>query len=312
MNDFLKQFWNNVRLLPLLVLVAGLAFIVRVGEATMEVKSLTGAAFAATETTDTKTKEAEATDTVKADSKTEAKDAPKDAPKDETKADSKSEGAKTDTADAKKEDAPQKLEDVKSKTEWKDAGDTDIEYSEVRDDLYKDLLARRQELDAREKELQKREALVTATRDEIKSKVQELTSLKTEIQSLLKKQTDEEQANVTRLVRIYEGMKPKDAARIFNALDMDVLIAVVSKMSEKKSALILAAMEAEKARSLTMMLSEQKKLPDLKMEPVDSAEDSPPPLPSLGQERDQTGAVDGAIGAEPPPAPAPAPAAPPA
>lgn len=301
MNDFLKQFWNNVRLLPLLVLVAGLAFVVRVGEATMEVKSLTGAAFAASEAPDAKTKEAEATDAAKAD------------PKKEAVAEEKTD-AKAAAIDPAKEATPKKLEDVKSKTEWKDAGDTDIEYSEVRDDLYKDLLARRKELDAREKELQKREALVTATRDEIKSKVRELTSLKTEIQSLLKNQTDEEQANVTRLVRIYEGMKPKDAARIFNALDMDVLIAVVSKMSEKKSALILAAMDAEKARALTMMLSEQKKLPDLKMEPVDSAEDSPPLLPSLGQERDQTGAVDGAIGAEPPPAPAsaPAPEAPPA
>ena len=56
-----------------------------------------------------------------------------------------------------------------------------------------------------------------------------------EIQDLLKQQSEEEKARIASLVKIYEGMKPKDAARIFNTLDTDILLDVVGKMSERKS-----------------------------------------------------------------------------
>ena len=62
---------------------------------------------------------------------------------------------------------------------------------------------------------------------------------------------------------IYSGMKPKDAARIFNTLDMDILIAVISKMPEAKSGAIIATMDADPARALTTMLAEQKNLPSV-------------------------------------------------
>ena len=208
----------------------------------------------------------------------------------------KSEKVKAETKDSK--DTPEKPKDPKdpkaTDSKWKDASDADLDYSEVRQDVYKDLLERRKQLDEREKNLKAREAIVTATQKEINEKVKELTSLRTELQGFMKKQTDEEEANTTKLVKIYEGMKPKDAARIFNELDMDVLIAVVSKMSERKTAPVIAAMNPEKARTLTLMLSEQKKLPDLTMK--ESSEDSAQadqasssdPLQSLGQERDQS------------------------
>ena len=58
-------------------------------------------------------------------------------------------------------------------------------------------------------------------------------------------------------------MKAKDAARIFNTLSIDVLLEVLSGMSERKTAPILASMETERARQVTILLSEQKKLPSL-------------------------------------------------
>jgi flagellar motility protein MotE (MotC chaperone) len=278
MNEFLKSCWEKLRLLPLLIVVASLAFLVRVGEATLEVRSLSGAAFAE----ETKKPEDGAQKTEEGNKKAE---------------DAKTiEAVKAETKDSK--DMPEKPKDPKdpkaTDSKWKDASDADLDYSEVRQDVYKDLLARRKQLDEREKNLKAREAIVTATQKEINEKVKELTSLRTELQGFMKKQTDEEEANTTKLVKIYEGMKPKDAARIFNELDMDVLIDVVSKMSERKTAPVIAAMNPEKARTLTLMLSEQKKLPDLTMK--ESSEDSAQadqasssdPLQSLGQERDQS------------------------
>jgi flagellar motility protein MotE (MotC chaperone) len=57
-------------------------------------------------------------------------------------------------------------------------------------------------------------------------------------------------------------MKPADAARIFDTLDMDVLIEVMGQMKEAKSAPVLAAMSSERAKAVTVLLAQQKKLPD--------------------------------------------------
>jgi len=56
-------------------------------------------------------------------------------------------------------------------------------------------------------------------------------------------------------------MKPKDASAIFDNLDMDILLQVVSRMSERKTAPIMAAMNIQKAQELTTLLAEQKQLP---------------------------------------------------
>lgn len=144
--------------------------------------------------------------------------------------------------------------------EWRDADDTEFEYSEVRMELFKDLSKRRKVLEDKERALSVREALLKAAEQEINQKYEELLSIRSEIKDLLAQQSEEEQKRIASLVKIYEGMKPKDAARIFNTLDRDVLIQVVSKMSERKSAPIIASMDPDRARTLTIMLMEQRSL----------------------------------------------------
>ncbi len=149
------------------------------------------------------------------------------------------------------------------KADWKDSSDSDIDYSPVQMQLFEDLSKRRAELDARDKDLRTREALLQAAEKNLEQKYKELSDLRSEVQDLLKQQNEEETARIASLVKIYEGMKAKDAARIFDTLDMDVLLEVMGKMSERKSAPILAAMNPERARSVTIMLAEQKALPTL-------------------------------------------------
>ncbi|MCB1591080.1 MAG: MotE family protein [Alphaproteobacteria bacterium] len=147
--------------------------------------------------------------------------------------------------------------------EWKDAGDAEIGLSDARKEVVEDMAARRAKLDGMEKDLRAREALLKAAERELDRKYKELTRLKTEIEGLLEKQSEEEQNRVKSLVKVYEGMKPKDAARIFDTLDIDILIEVVSNMSERKLSPILAAMNPERARTVTIMLAQQKQLPSL-------------------------------------------------
>jgi len=130
-------------------------------------------------------------------------------------------------------------------------------------DTLQALSKRRDELDARARKVAEQEALLKAVEGEVDRKVGELNKIRGELVALLGQQKTAQDERTKSLVKIYESMKPKEAARIFDTLDMDVLISVLTKMSEKKSAPILAAMDPEKARRVTIRLSEEKKLPDL-------------------------------------------------
>lgn len=156
----------------------------------------------------------------------------------------------------------------KAEEEWKGSDDLDDEYSDVKMEMFSDLAKRRKDLETKEKELLMREALLKAAQTELEQKYTELTTIKTDIEDLLKQQTQQEDKRIASLVKIYEGMKAKDAARIFDSLEMDVLLQVMTKMSERKSAPILAAMDPEKARNVTILLAEQNKLPDLPALPL--------------------------------------------
>lgn len=130
-------------------------------------------------------------------------------------------------------------------------------------DLLQDLSDRRHQLEERSQRLDTRERLLMATEKRIDKKIERLKGLEASIQELLRVHSEEEEAQLESLVRVYEAMKPKDAARIFNKLDLDILIDVVARMKERKIAPVLAAMDAETAKALTMEMATRKELPEL-------------------------------------------------
>ena len=130
-------------------------------------------------------------------------------------------------------------------------------------EVFQRLTERREELDRRTRELDQREALLSAAQQRIDQKVTELTELRTNIEGLLRQVDEKQTAQLESLVKIYETMKPKDAARIFEALEMPVLLDVVERMREGKSAPVLAAMDPLKAKEVTASLIERRALPTL-------------------------------------------------
>ncbi|MBU6234466.1 MAG: flagellar protein FlbB [Alphaproteobacteria bacterium] len=247
MNELLSRF----RLLPLLVLVASLAFAVRVGETYTGVKTLAASAIAE-EAVAEKAKPEEAA----ADKKTDDKKAD----------DKKAEDAKPAEGGQAKEEASAKpkvtVPDGALPEVWADPAKENMADSPEQMQLMEDLGKRREQLNAREKALDTREAMMAAAEKQIDDKLQELSELKKQIEQLLGQQDVEENNRIASLVKIYEGMKPKDAANIFNQMEMGVLLKVVSKMSERKVAPIIAAMDTTKANDLTVQLTEMKKLPE--------------------------------------------------
>ena len=237
----------RLKILPLLVVVAALSFGVRFTEFVTGVSNAPGSANAQQE------------DVMPAQSEGN-KDVIKDAMMAETEA-SKAMESPNEIGGATQADATDlpNMEDSEE-IKWRDSEETEFESSEIKIEMFKDLQDRRKELESQERELSVREALLKTAEQEIDQKYQELVSLKAEIEDLLVQQSEEEAKRTASLVKIYEGMKPKDAARIFNTLDLDILLNVVSRMSERKSAPIIASMDSGRARTLTQMLMDQKTL----------------------------------------------------
>ena len=128
-------------------------------------------------------------------------------------------------------------------------------------DLLQKLAARREVLDARERELESRLGFLRAAETRIDKKVEELKGLQATITRLLKAYDDQQKAKVDSLVKIYETMKPKEAARIFEQLDMDTLLLVAERMGERKLAPIMSKMNPDKAREVTVELARARELP---------------------------------------------------
>jgi flagellar motility protein MotE (MotC chaperone) len=117
------------------------------------------------------------------------------------------------------------------------------------------LRQRRQELDARELGVAARESLLAAAEQKLNARVEELTALQKKLEALEAARTQREELGWQGLVKVYEVMKPRDAAVIFNDLAMPVLLPVLDRMKDAKAALILAAMTPDKAREVTAALA---------------------------------------------------------
>jgi flagellar motility protein MotE (MotC chaperone) len=124
------------------------------------------------------------------------------------------------------------------------------------------LAARRTALEKREKDMNDREALIKAAELRVEQKIGELNGLRADIEKLLKRQNAEQEAQLGNLVKIYETMKPKDAARIFDDMEMAVLLEVLERMKAQKTAPILAAMSSRKANDVTRQLAQRRSLPE--------------------------------------------------
>jgi flagellar motility protein MotE (MotC chaperone) len=125
-------------------------------------------------------------------------------------------------------------------------------------DELQQLSQRRVELDKRTAELSEREVLLQATEKRIDEKIAKLQALQSSIEGTVKQQSADDQARVQSLAHMYEQMKPEDAARVFNQLDVPVVLTMMSMMRELKAAPILAAMDPAKAKAVTIALTDAK------------------------------------------------------
>lgn len=134
------------------------------------------------------------------------------------------------------------------------------EYSPIEVEILQSLKKRREEIDKREQEISLKENSLNVLAKNIDRKVDSLSKLQADLKQLLEKYEEKRAHEVSALVKIYENMKPKDAARIFDTLELGILLEVSSNMKEVKLAPIIATMDPDKARLLTIEIANHNRI----------------------------------------------------
>jgi flagellar motility protein MotE (MotC chaperone) len=114
---------------------------------------------------------------------------------------------------------------------------------------------RRQELEARARELEIRESLVKAAEKKLEERLEEIKQTEARINASMNKRDEAEAARFKGIVTMYETMKPRDAAKIFDRLDLRVLLEVASLINPRRMSEIMAQMSPEAAERLTVELA---------------------------------------------------------
>ncbi|WP_426419259.1 MotE family protein [Bradyrhizobium genosp. A] len=117
------------------------------------------------------------------------------------------------------------------------------------------LQARRQEIESRQREIDIRESLLKSAEKRIENKVEEMKAVESRITATQAEQKAAEAQRMKGLVTMYEAMKPKDAARVFDRLEMGVLIEIASAIAPRKMSDILGLMSSEAAERLTVEMA---------------------------------------------------------
>lgn len=139
---------------------------------------------------------------------------------------------------------------------------------------------RRTELDAREQQIETQTQLLAAAEAKVDAKLKALEQVKADIAALLGQAETREKAEVARLVKVYESMKPKDAAAVMARLDERVQVPVAAAMKERSLAAVLAAMRPDEAKTLTEKLAARFDAADAlkaKAQAAANAAQTPPP-----------------------------------
>ncbi len=139
----------------------------------------------------------------------------------------------------------------------RDASDASDADGRIRGELNK----RRKAQAKRAKNLDMREGLIKAAEKRVDEKLAQLKKIRGVIEKFVKKYDEQEEAQLKSLVKIYEKMKPKSAALVFEKLDMRILLDVLERMKEARSAPILAAMTPDKVKDITLQLVTRRQFP---------------------------------------------------
>lgn len=123
------------------------------------------------------------------------------------------------------------------------------------------LAERRNELEARDDELDTREALIQAMEQRVDERIQSLTELQEQIDTLVGTLNEREAEDLNTIVAWYGAMEPADAAAVLTVLDAMRQVQIASAMPERRFGEILAQMDPPAAARLVELMATRSNMP---------------------------------------------------
>jgi len=120
---------------------------------------------------------------------------------------------------------------------------------------------RRQALDQRATQIETQDDLMTAAERRLDQRLAQLHQLETTVNGLLGQLDQAQEQRLAALVDVYQRMRAKDAANVFNSLDDTVMVQVASRMRQANLAEVMGRMTPDRARHLTQLLADRARPP---------------------------------------------------
>lgn len=148
-------------------------------------------------------------------------------------------------------DAPPLVENLPEKIESYDAPE----------EVLRSLNRERELVAAQKEEIEKRKAELALAMERLEVEKASLTELKLSIEDLLARIESTKTEDLNRLIEFYKNMKPADAARIMDDLDIETTIMILGEMNPRLAAPILAKVSPVRARAVSKIILERSQLP---------------------------------------------------
>ncbi|MBX3033058.1 MAG: hypothetical protein KF865_03970 [Bdellovibrionaceae bacterium] len=120
---------------------------------------------------------------------------------------------------------------------------------------------RKKELDAREEEIGRQEVELARMKEDLESRLKELEGMRAKISEILADRVKVDDQKVETLVQMYSNMKPPQAAKVFESMDEDLAVEILSRMKKKSAADIMNLLPAAKAQVFSEKYAGYKRAP---------------------------------------------------
>lgn len=126
---------------------------------------------------------------------------------------------------------------------------------EAAERVFQDMAAERDRIQREKEDLVRMRQDVAVQEKVLEQSRQKLQAVIAELEARQTEYVQERARSAARLAKMYEAMKPDQAAPILGALDMEIVVEIMQQMKERPAARILAAMDAGFAAQISTRLS---------------------------------------------------------
>jgi flagellar motility protein MotE (MotC chaperone) len=153
------------------------------------------------------------------------------------------------------------LVDIAAMTTGAAATEGDLPICETSEEVLQAIVRERELLEVQKGEVSEGMAEIALAREALEVEIGRLEALREEIVAFEERSKRKYGEELDRIVAFYGNMRPEEAARLLDEMDMSVTLEIFVGMTERKVAEIMPLMNPVRARSITRILMEAAKLP---------------------------------------------------